>query len=133
MALLRTVAASYWTALALGVLAIFLHVRWYTVDNAPGGEVVSGFGAALVTIGIVLGVASLLRDGLQSTARRIAHGPDQGVFAEAYAEARANNEATVPGIVRDLALERIGAAGAAILGTLLNGYGPLVARLLGLR
>ncbi len=135
MGMLRTTAASYWTALGLGVAAIVLHVRWYTVDKAWGGEVVSGLGAALVVLGVLvasrpyvrLGYSGLVQAGLPKSHAGVWGGPvyDASV-AKLQDEAR-------PQVVRDVWAERIVAVAVVVLGTLLNGYGPLVARVLHLR
>ena len=132
------IAASYWTALALGALAIFLHGRWYVVDKATGGEVVSGFGAALVVLGVMIGGRAYVRSGIigvalqQTTTQALVITPSKygGDMAAATAAARAERAAKV---VPDLIAERVIAVAIVILGTLLNGYGPLIARLAHLR
>lgn len=131
----RTIASSYWTALALGALAIFLHVRWYVVDKAAGGEVVSGFGAVLVVLGVFVGsrpyiragVAGLIEAGLPALGAGFLIGPDT------YREHQELVEKVRPQVTRDVWAERVVAVAIVILGTLLNGYGPLLARVLNLR
>ena len=69
--------------MGLGVLAAFLHVRWYTVSKATGGEVLSGFGAALVGRGVLvaarpyvrLGYSGLVQAGLPKSHAGVWGGP----------------------------------------------------------
>lgn len=124
--------------MVLGVVAVALHVRWYTVDKASGGEVVSGLGAALVVLGVWVGGRAYVRSGIhgaavQATTTRALvintdeHGGDMGA---AIAAAKAKRAAEVE---PDMIAERVVAVVVVVLGTLLNGYGSLIARVLHLR
>ena len=131
----RTVVASYWTALVLGVVAVFLHVRWYTVDKAPGSEVVSGFGASLVVLGVFVGSRPYIRSGIigmiQSALPKN-RTPHYG-SPETGNEHRKRVEKERPKVTRDIWAERVVAVAIVILGTLLNGYGSLISQTLDLR
>ncbi len=135
MGMLRTIAASYWTALALGALAVFLHVRWYTVDKAAGAEVVSGFGAALVAFGVFVGSRPYIRAGIAGMIKAGLPDGGAGVFGGPTYDAslKAVHDKVRPEVTRDVWAERVIAVAVVIVGTLLNGYGTLIARLLGLR
>ena len=45
-------------------MAVFLHLRWYTVDKVFGAEALSGFGSTLVVLGILLASRPYLRAGI---------------------------------------------------------------------
>ena len=134
---LRMVALSYRTVALLGSLAIVLHVRWYTVDKAPGDEVVSGFGAALVVLGIFVAARPFLRAGVRGMAEQTGQQTQyQGYIDDIgtmEAASRAADQARIEAAIPDVWAERVVAVVVIVTGTLLNGYGPLVARLLGLR
>ncbi len=92
MGMLRTIAAGYWTALALGVVAIVLHVRWYTVDKAAGGRLGARVAARAVTArSTAPSVVARLRSGgvraggLLPSPSRAVHGRERGELKhEAY-------------------------------------------------
>ncbi len=135
MGRLRTISSSYWTALALVALAMFLHVRWYTVDKAAGAEVVSGFGAALVALGVLVGSKPYIRAGIAGLIEAGLPDGGAGVFGGPTYDASLKklHDEMRPQVTRDVWAERVVAVATVILGTLFNGYGPLVARLAGLR
>ena len=134
MSAFRRIVSSYWTALALGVVALALHVRWYVVDKAPGAEVVSGFGAVVVAITITAIGASLLLPGALDRATAGAAPQDFRMFWHKHdPEAGSKRDALLAEVRLEIIVERLVIGGAVLIGTLLNGYGALVARLLGLR
>lgn len=102
------------------------------VDKAAGGEVVSGFGAVLVVLGVFVGsrpyiragVGGLIEAGLPALGAGFLIGPDT------YRKHQELVEKVRPQVTRDVWAERVVAVAVVILGTLLNGYGPLIARLL---
>ncbi len=121
--------------MVLSALAVFLHVRWYTVDKSPGPEVLSGFGAALVGLGALVALRPYFRAGFAGLVQ--AGLPVYGAgFWSSEDTLQAHRErvaAERPRVVLDVLAERVIAVVVVILGTLLNGYGPLVARMLHLR
>ena len=132
--MLRRIVTSHWTAVTLGALAVLLHVRWYTVDKALGGEVLSGFGAALVVLGIFVGSRPYIRAGLAKLVSDGLPAYGAGFFSsDALKEHRDRVAAERPKVLRDVLAERVLAVGVVIIGTLLNGYGSLIARLFHLR
>lgn len=117
-------------------MALILHVRWYTVDKAAGGEVVSGFGAALVVLGVLVASRPYIRTGFAGLVEaglplRPVIVPIGGVSIPRLTMAELRRER--PRVVLDVVAERVVAITVVILGTLLNGYGAFVARLLHLR
>lgn len=96
----------------------------------------SEFGAALVVLGVLVasrpyiraGFRGLVRDGLPPPPALVLIG---GIGVPRMTAAELAEER--PRVVRDVLAERVIAVAVVVLGTLLNGYGPLVARLFGLR
>ena len=133
--MLRRIVTSYWTAVTLGALAVLLHVSWYTVDKAPGGEVLSGFGAALMVLGIFVGSRPYIRAGLAKLVSDGLPAYGAGFFSSdaLLKEHRDRVAAERPKVLRDVLAERVLAVGVVIIGTLLNGYGSVIARLFHLR
>ena len=120
--------------MVLGGVAIVLHVRWYTVDKGQGAEIVSGFGAVLVVLGVFVGSRPYIRAGVgglvSAALPRPPIVPIGGGFPKMMVE---QIRAERPRVVLDVLAERVIAVAVVVAGTLLNGYGPLVARMLHLR
>ena len=134
---LRTVALSYRTVALMRAVVLVLHVRWYTVDKAAGGEAVSGFGAALVVLGILVAARPFLRAGVRGMAEQTVQQTQYQGYVDDVgtmeAASRAADQARIEAAIPDVWAERVIAVVVIVIGTLLNGYGPPVARLLGLR
>lgn len=130
--MLRRLALSYWTPIGLGVVLFGTHLAW-AIRWAPGkrGEVVTGFGACLIVLGLLVAARPYLRAG-REVATADAMKPLLGSIAfgdTTYDEAR---EAERPHVRRDVIAEREIAVAVIIVGTLLNGYGSPLVRWFGL-
>lgn len=136
--MMRRLALSYWTPSLAGLALLGLHLAW-AVRWDPGrrGEIATGFGACLIVLGLAVAARPYIRAGRAAT---VAHnmppldgcflGPDQ-TAEEAQAE-MAEREAERIRIATDVVAEREVAVVVIAIGTLLNGYGPSLVRLLGL-
>ena len=106
------------------------HMVWLTNDGSAG-EVVSGFGAALILVGLAAIGLPMLRKGSINRAaaqvmpqdRRLFLMPEDPVYDAALKTAEVEIRSSV-------ITERVTAAVLIAAGTLLNGYGPVIARLL---
>lgn len=125
----RALGLSHWTALAAGIVIFVLHVCWLIrVSPDHRLEVVSGFGAMLIVLGIWVAALLFLRKGLKKTAAD-SMPPLVGSFATPpeYDESR---EGQRPQARRDVTDERVLGVAAIAIGTILNGYAAPVARTL---
>lgn len=132
---LRRVALSHWTPILAGVVLLGLHVAWaIRWEPTKRGEVVTGFGACLIVLGLLVAARPYLRAGRNAAADQ-AMSPLLGAFAIPAAESiryHERREAGRPQVRRDVIAEREIAVGVIAVGTLLNGYGPPLVRWLGL-
>jgi len=136
--MLRRLAASYWVQAASAVGAVLLHAVWWSADPKHHGEIVSGFGAALIVLGVWIAAGPYIRDGfavLVEKAMPRRHGrtfllpsrtPEQRAADEAAREVQRRR------VALDVAAERFVAAVVVAVGTILNGYGSPLVRLFGL-
>lgn len=127
---LRQGAASYQTVGTVGAAVTALHVVWLTRSD-HAGEVVSGFGSALVVFGVWIAAFPFIRRGLTRITDRMPRASDvvlpefrAMVLRQEEREERAKQR-------RDQIDERIWGVAIVLLGTLLNGYGAPLARLAG--
>ena len=123
----------YGTALLALNWITALHERWLW-RSAHAGEVVPGYGAALVMLGVFVGARPYLRAGVQ---RMVIAGLPAfgGSFYGSYGMVAEHNErvrAALPGVTLDVWAERVIAVAIVLLGTFLNGYGTPLARRWGL-
>ena len=136
--MMRRLALSYWTPILAGLVLLGLHLVWaIRWDPARRGEIATGFGACLIVLGLVVAARPYVRAGRGAT---VAHnmppldglflGPDQ--TAEEMEAEIAEREAERVRIAKDVVAEREVAVVVIAIGTLLNGYGPALVRLLGL-
>ena len=131
---MRSVFASYWTILAVGLALLALHVWWFMLSDHQV-DVLSGGGAALGALGIWVAARPYIRLGLQPFIRN-ALTPDVGMFVvdDSYdAELRALHEKELPQVTQDTWAERVIAVVVIVVGAGLNGYASAIARLVGLR
>lgn len=123
-------------SIGLGALVIVLHAWWLSRSD-HAGEVLSACGAAIVVVGLFVAAVPFLRAGVEAAAREKVQAPQGayydsavGAFAQAAQAAYlAKVEAAIPGIWT----ERVVAVAIVIVGTLLNGYGTPIARVLGMK
>ncbi|MEE7441104.1 hypothetical protein [Methylobacterium oryzae] len=133
--MLRRLSLSYWTPVVAGLVLLGLHLTWaIRWEPAKRGEAVTGFGACLIVLGLLVAARPYIRAGRQGMydAARPRH---PGAFAMAQgssARFRARVEASEPERRRDVDAERIYAVAVIVAGTLLNGYGSPLVRLFGL-
>jgi hypothetical protein len=132
--IVRRITLSYWSVAAVAVVVGTLHVLWF-VHSVPAqrGEVVTGFGAALIVLGLWVAARPYIRSGIE-VATGQAMSPLLGTFAMPAGQSReyhAQREAQRPQIRRDVIAERIIAVVVIAVGTLLNGYGTPLVRLFG--
>lgn len=147
--MMRRLALSYWTPALAGVVLLGLHLVWaIRWDPARRGEIATGFGAGLIVLGLLVaarpyirsGVRHLVdtevgpppsdrrRDALDAQFQRPVIVPDELMYlvdGARYASKRVE-------VRRDVLAERVIAVAVIVAGTLLNGYGPALVRLLGL-
>ncbi len=131
----KRVATSYWTAAALGLFIAAVH-GWWLVKSDHAGEVISGFGAALVVLGLFVAARPFVELGVRGMAAQQVQAPqftplfdsEGTIIREAKAAYQKNIDAAVPAVI----VERVLAVLVVVTGTLLNGYGAPLARLLGL-
>ena len=88
--MLRRSLTSYWTAAILGLVLLGVYIAW-GVWWEPGkrGEVVTGFGASLVVLGIFLAAHPFIRAGIRKTAASQVRSPGLSFYGSAD---RARNE-----------------------------------------
>ncbi len=133
--MVRRVLLSDWTVLWLLALGVFLHARWYGVGKAIGGEVVSGSGAWLVALGVLVASRPYIRAGWDRliNAGLPAYGAGFMTDDDTLRKHHELLKVERPKVVRDVLNERVIAVVVIVVGTMLNGYGPLIARALHLR
>lgn len=95
----------------------------------------SGFGAALVVVGVFIGSRPYIRAGVAGMIQAALPKYRAGFLAGPNTTRQHHERVAAerPKVTRDVWAERVVAVSVVILGTLLNGYGPLVARLLHMR
>lgn len=131
---LKLLALSYWTPILVGLALLGLHLAWaIRWDPARRGEIVTGFGASLIVLGLFVAARPYIRAGREGMYAQ-ARPRHPGAFAvshEATVRFREHVDATERERRRDVDAERIYAVAVIVVGTLLNGYGPVLVRILG--
>ena len=120
--------ASYWTAgIAWGVMTA-LHARWLWQWKHTG-EVVSGYGAGLIALGLAHLLAAYLQPHALDRATAGAMPQDWRSFHRAHdPTASDRRQALWIEIRKGIITERIVVAILVLIGTFLNGYGTPLAR-----
>ncbi len=63
----RSLALSYWTPILVGLVLLGLHLVWaIRWEPTKRGEVVTGFGAALIVLGLFVASRPYIRSGLRA-------------------------------------------------------------------
>lgn len=131
--IIREGLAHYGTALLALNWMTALHERWLW-RSAHAGEVVSGYGAGLIMLGVFVGARPYLRAGISRTVEA-GLPPYRGAFLQGRGAAERHRErvaALRPAVALDVWAERVVAVLVVLLGTFLNGYGTPLARRWGL-
>lgn len=132
--MLRRLALSYWTPITFGVALLGLHLAWaIRWEPTKRGEAVTGFGACLIVLGLLVGSRPYIRSGLQAVAAQQAFPPHFAAYEsdETIAEKIGAHEARTVAATPDVIAERVIAVAVIVIGTLLNGYGSALVRWLG--
>ena len=128
---LKRIILSNWVAVSVAAILVIGHARWFAItDSDRKAEAVSGFGAAVVALGIWLAVRPFFRKGIWRAIEEAAGKelpPLPGFFnSPGYLEQR---EAHRPQAVRDVIGDRIGLL-LIFVGTILSGYSAPITRAL---
>ena len=126
---IREAALSYWTVGIVALIVIAGHIRWFT-RGGPTAEVISGFGAAFVVLGIWVAARPFLRMGVRAMAEQSVQGtaPQAIGWDVPPPEAGVAYQARIDAAMPDVWAERVIAVLVIVVGTLLNGYGGVIAR-----
>lgn len=134
--MLRKLAVSYWAVGLFAIAMAVLHV-WWLLQTDHAGEVLSGLGAMLQAIGLLVAAGPFIRTGLRGMAEQQVQAPQPPYLDDnEYSITRAAQtayKAKIKAALPDVWAERVVAVVVIALGTLLNGYGTPIARLLGMR
>ena len=131
---MRSALISYRAIISTGVIMAVIHV-WWLSRSEHAGEVISAFGAVTVALGVWVASRPYVRIGLEGMIQAALPKDDAGylVGPNHLQELTDLQTAARPKIVQDIWAERIIAVVVIIVGTLLNGYGTPIARLMGMR
>ena len=125
----RQTMASEWTAAALGLVIVGLHIAWF-LASARQSEVLSGLGGSVTVLGILVAAQPYIRKGVRQAGR------EQAGLEEARGDCQhpdAEREDAEAAGVRHVLKERV--VGVALIGagSILNAYGPAIASALNFR
>lgn len=126
---MRGLFSSEWTAVGIGAVMLLLHGWWFWTSNHQA-EVLSGFGAALTVLGVFVAAQPYIGKGLYETAREQVGicNPGDSPRLEPLQDEETESEG-----VRHVLKERVYGVILISVGSVLNGYGPALARALSLR
>lgn len=134
--LARRIALSYWTVILIGALILAVHARFWFSHPSARAENLSGLGAALIVLGLVVAARPFIRSGTHGLAMAQTQAPQFMGYADAegilIAQARAAYDTRVERAKPDIVAERIIAVVVIAAGTLLNGYATPLVRMLNL-
>jgi hypothetical protein len=109
-----------------------LHVAWWLSPAISRSEVVTGLGASVIALGVLVTARPFLRVKL-AVAVGQAMPPLTGTYAvPSNSDPDRRRERLRPQVRRDVIAERIVGPILIVLGTLLNGYGSPIVRWFGL-
>ena len=130
---MKKLASSYVTLAGVSFCAATLHV-WWLIQSSHAGEVISGFGATIIALGLWVAARPFIRTGIMDAARQQVQAPQFQAYLDSdgkmISEAQAAYNARVASVIPDIVTERVLAVLVIVLGTVLNGYGAPLARLL---
>jgi hypothetical protein len=112
-------------------LSIIVHVIWLRGTHNP--VIGQRFGASLIVTGILITAHPVLRSGFRKAVDRQLSStsiPQRQPPNAAKKQAALLQDAR-PEVVNDVIFERVVGVGVIITGTLLNGYGDLLLKLMG--
>lgn len=132
---LRRYALSYFALFETWALILTAHVQWGTLtDDGGRGEAVSAFGAWTVVFGIAVAGRPYVRAGIRGAAEAQVPAPfltplldSDGIIVSQIEE---GHRKRVEEVLPDVVAERVIAVAVIIVGTLTNGYGAPIGRLL---
>ena len=132
---MKRLAVSYWSVTLVGAVLFGLHAWWWSARPAQRGEIVSGFGATLIVVGLWVAARPYIRAGVQGIAEAQIQAPqflpdldEEGrIIAQTQAAYRQKVEAAKP----DVRAERVIAVVVIVIGTGFNGYGAPLVRVFG--
>lgn len=130
--MLRRLALTYWTPVAAGLVLLGLHLTWaIRWEPTKRGEILTGFGACLIVLGLLVAARPLIGSGLAGAAAQAAPIARAAILSGE----RINDPDLMARRARarsDIAAERVVAVIVIAIGTLLNGYGSPLVRWFGL-
>lgn len=130
--MMRRLATSNWIAAVLGMTIVAVHVAWAVWwEPTKRGEILTGFGASLIVLGLLVAARPFLTTGLEAAIDREASAAPSPILSGARTDDPdlLRRRAEAKGYIL---AERVVAVLLIAGGTLLNGYGPPLVRLFGL-
>ena len=124
---MRRIFASEWTAAAAGLSALAVHVWWF-LGSEHQGDILTGMGGFLAVLGIFVAAQPYIRKGLVQTAREQVGLEKPWEQHEEKEDVEAEREG-----INHVMKERVAGVVLIAAGSLLNGYGIALARLLNLK
>ena len=124
----KAILSNEWTAAIVGLAVLGLHLWWFA-GSKHQGDVLTGAGGFLAALGIFVAGQPYIRKGLIKTAREQVGLQDTEESRQIDAH---EDEAEKEG-VRHVLKERVVGVLLIAAGSMLNGYGVAIARLLSLK
>jgi hypothetical protein len=107
------------------------HFVWMMRCNDP--VIAQRFGAALIVLGIGIAARPFLRTGLKTSVDHAMPGGSLPYYVshEMLAERATMQKAARPGILFDILAEKVVGVSCVLIGTVINGYGDIFAKVWG--
>jgi hypothetical protein len=130
---MKRIAQSYWTIGIVGGAWLASHGWWITYPHQRGKNA-SGFGAFLTVLGVWIALLPYIRLGIRGMAEQQVQGAPLSAYhsTQTIADNEAIYREKVKAAVPNIYEERVVAVFLIVIGSLLNGYGTPLMRLLGL-
>lgn len=132
---MRRLALSYHPPIYLGLVLAALHLAW-GIWGEPHhrGEVVSGYGSCLIVLGLLVAARPYVLGGREAaTSRAMKPSLHHATMSHEHsAPSHQEREAERAQVRSSVIAERETSVVMIAIGTLLNGYGPPLIRVLGL-
>jgi hypothetical protein len=132
---MHRLALSYYPPLYLGLVLAAIHLAWGVWGEPQHrGEVVSGYGSCLIVLGLLVAARPYVLGGREAATTRAMKPPLQqaAMSREHSATYHQEREAERSQVRSSVIAERETSVVMIAIGTLLNGYGPPLIRVLGL-